>query len=64
MRRRIRPAEEIPNRSWIMSLNDLLTLLLAFFILLVSLSSFNVMKIKMPPAPQTKFLTKLALKVQ
>lgn len=46
MRRRARLPEEIQNRGWLMSFNDLLTLLLAFFIMLVSLSSFHVTQIK------------------
>jgi len=46
MRYRFRSRGEIKGRSWLMSLNDLLTLMLTFFILMVSLSSFHVAKMK------------------
>ncbi|MCX7982194.1 MAG: OmpA family protein [Syntrophales bacterium] len=39
MRREKNPAPEVRPSSWLVSFNDLLTLLLTFFILLVSLSS-------------------------
>ncbi|MDQ5985850.1 MAG: Motility protein B [Syntrophus sp. SKADARSKE-3] len=34
------------GRSWLMSFNDLLTIMLTFFILMVSLSSINISKMK------------------
>jgi chemotaxis protein MotB len=39
-------AKEIPIRTWQMSFNDLLTVLLTFFILLVSVSEINVSKVQ------------------
>ncbi|MDD5171227.1 MAG: flagellar motor protein MotB, partial [Syntrophales bacterium] len=41
-----RKKAETRGRSWLMSFNDLLTVLLTFFILIVSLSSFNVSKMQ------------------
>jgi flagellar motor protein MotB len=39
-------AREIEPRTWQMSFNDLLTVLLTFFILLVSASEINVNKVQ------------------
>ena len=37
---------EIQTRTWQMSFNDLLTVLLTFFILLVSVSDININKVQ------------------
>ncbi len=46
MRYRSRKKGEVQGRGWLMSFNDLLTLMLTFFILIVALSSFNISKMK------------------
>ena len=46
MRYRFNRKKDITARSWLMSFNDLLTLMLTFFILMVALSSFNAAKMK------------------
>jgi chemotaxis protein MotB len=40
------PKDEIQSRTWQMSFNDLLTILLTFFILLVSMSNINMNKVQ------------------
>jgi chemotaxis protein MotB len=40
------PQKELPTRTWQMSFNDLLTVLLTFFILLVSASSIQINKVQ------------------
>jgi chemotaxis protein MotB len=46
MRYRFRKRGDVRARGWMMSFNDLLTLMLTFFILMAALSSFNVSKMK------------------
>jgi chemotaxis protein MotB len=46
MKYRYKPKEKMQERGWLMSFNDLLTLMLTFFILMVALSSVNVAKVK------------------
>jgi len=46
MRYRFTRKDDLKGRSWFLSFNDLLTLMLTFFILIVALSSFNTAKMK------------------
>ena len=54
MRRLPKPMPQIKGRGWLLSFNDLLTVLLAFFILIVALSSFNASKMKIAAASANK----------
>jgi chemotaxis protein MotB len=46
MRFRFRKRGDIKGRSWLMSFNDLITVMLTFFILIMALSSFNASKMR------------------